>query len=74
MFCCTVSKKCALNYSETLRQKTLSVSPPAEGLVATHSHDKAADVEVKFFFFRACRDAAGREILGQAKTRGCVSL
>lgn len=51
MFCCTVSKKCALNYSETLRQKTLSVSPPAEGLVATHSHDKAADVEVKFFFF-----------------------
>jgi hypothetical protein len=66
--CFVVSKKSTLNCSETLRPKTLSVSSHIGGLVTTHSHDKAADVKGTIFF-RVCRDAAGREILGQEKTQ-----
>jgi hypothetical protein len=59
IFCCAGKKKQILNYSETLRQKTLFVSSPT-GVELPHSHGMAAAENYKVFFM-GCRDAAGRE-------------
>ena len=48
IFCCKSKKKYTLNYSETLRRKTLFVSSPA-GVKLPHSHGMAADENKKEF-------------------------